>query len=484
MAFSADSVLKRHLTLRSVFIWAFLISLFALAVRQITNLDPDFWWHLKSGQYILQTRAIPHADPFSFSRAGSAWVAHEWLSEIIMYATFRLAGWAGLLVLFAATITTSLAIVYQRSEGRPFVAAFAVFLAALASAPLFGLRPQMFTFLFASILFALLDRYRQEGRRRLLWAVPPMMLLWVNLHAGFALGPALIVLFVIMAALERNWQRIKPLIATLIICIVVIPINPSGFRMFSYPFETLSSPAMQTLIQEWLSPDFHQFRFLPLAFLMLATFTAVILSPVRIRPGELFGLLVLSLAALRSGRNIPIYALYAAPILAEHSWDWINARDFKLKISSKPVTGVGIALNLLLVLLPTLVSVRRIVDFSRHEKTYEAQSLPAAAVDFVSEQHLPPPIFNDYNWGGYLIWRLYPDHKVFVDGRADLYGDAFIFDYLKTYKGDRDWQARLDNYGISTVLIEPDSALATLLRQQKEWRVAYEDKQAVVFTRK
>jgi hypothetical protein len=161
MAFSADSALKRHLTLRSVFIWAFLISLFALAVRQITNLDPDFWWHLKSGQYILQTRAIPHVDPFSFSRAGSPWVAHEWLSEIIMYATFRLAGWAGLVIIFAATITTSLAIVYQRSAGKPFVAAFAVFLAALASAPLFGLRPQMFTFLFASILFALLDRYRQ-----------------------------------------------------------------------------------------------------------------------------------------------------------------------------------------------------------------------------------------------------------------------------------------------------------------------------------
>jgi hypothetical protein len=484
MTFSDDSAFRRHLTLRRVFVWAFLLSLFALAVRQSTNLDSDFWWHLKSGQYMIQTRAIPHLDPFSFTRAGSPWIAHEWLSEVIMYGTFRLAGWAGLLILFAAVTTAALGISYQRSEGKPFSAGLAVFLAAMASAPLFGLRPQMFTFLLASIFLAVLDRYVQEGGRRILWLLPPSMLLWVNLHAGFALGPPLILLFVTIAALERNWQRIQPLITILVICVAVIPINPSGFRMFSYPFETLSSPAMQSLIQEWLSPDFHQFRFLPLAALMLATFAIVALSPDRVRLGELFALVVLSFAALRSGRHIPIFAIFAAPVFSKYLSRWISSQKGEfLRIRSRSPTGPVIILNVALILLPALVAARRIVDFTSHETLYEARRFPSTAVAVIGKEQLPGQIFNDYNWGGYLIWKLYPERKVFIDGRADVYGDSFVFDYLRTYQGDRLWRANLDGFGIRTVLIEPDSALATLLRQEKGWRTAFEDQQAVIFTR-
>ena len=482
MIFS-DSSFLRHLTLRRIFVWAFLLSLFSLAVRQSTSIDPDFWWHLKSGQYIIQSKAIPHVDPFSFTKGGSEWIAHEWLSEVIMYGTFRLAGWPGLLIFFSEVITAALGICYQRSDGKPFVAGLAVFLAAAASAPLFGLRPQMFTFLLASIFIAALDQYVRKGNRRILWTLPAGMLLWVNLHAGFALGPALILLFVIMALLDRNRERIRPLLIILVTCVAVIPINPNTIRMFSYPFETLSSPAMQAVIQEWLSPDFHQFRFILLAVLMLGTFAAIALSPERIRPGELFALMVLSLAALRSGRHIPIFALFAAPIFAKHLSQWLSSRSTKSVTGrTRSVTGAQIILNLALILLPAVTSAREIIDFVSHENGYEARRFPAAAVDFIGEQQLPGPIFNDYDWGGYLIWKFYPGRQVFIDGRADVYGDAFIYDYLKTYKGDRSWRTQLERFAIRTVLIEPNSALATLLRQEKGWRTAFEDQQAVVFT--
>src|SRR5678809_533985 len=208
---SKNSLLT-HLELRRVFVWAFLLSLFSVAVLQCSNIDWDFWWHLKAGQYIIESRSIPHVDPFSFTRAGEQWIAHEWLSEVIMYSVFHAGGWIGLFLLFGTTITAALGICYKRCEGKPFIAALAVFLVAAASSPLFGFRPQMFTLLFASLFIALLDGYTYHGQRRVIWLLPLLMLFWVNLHAGFALGPALILLFVAMAFLDREWKKIGPLL--------------------------------------------------------------------------------------------------------------------------------------------------------------------------------------------------------------------------------------------------------------------------------
>lgn len=448
------------------------------------SIDPDFWWHLKTGQYIVQTGIIPHLDPFSFTKGGAEWVSHEWLSEVVIYTTFRVTGWAGLFLLFGAAITVALGVCYWRSEGKPFVAGFATFLAALASAPLFGLRPQMFTFLFASVFIAVLERHLNENKQGLLWFLPLGMLVWVNLHAGFALGAALLVLFMAMAALERKWDRIKPLILTLGGCLAVIPFNPHGFRMFTYPLETLSSPAMQSLIQEWLSPDFHQFRFLPLAVLMLATFAAVALSPQRIKASELVALLVLSFAALRSGRHIPLFAIFAAPTLAKYLLRW-SASQTRLKFSLRPqpLTGARVIINLALLCLPAIVVIRQVVDFKAHQSLYESKRYPEAAVSVIKNQQLPGPIFNDYNWGGYLIWKLYPERRVFIDGRADVYSDSFLFDYMNTYNADPVWRAQFQRFGIQTVLIEPHSSLATLLRQEKGWRTVFEDSGAVLFAR-
>jgi hypothetical protein len=311
-----------------------------------------------------------------------------------------------------------------------------------------------------------------------------MMLLWVNLHAGFALGLALILLFVTMAAVDNEWNKLRTLLISFVICVAVIPINPNGFRLFIYPFETLLAPAMQSLIQEWLSPDFHQLRFLPLAALILATFSVIALSPVRARRGELLALVVLTLAALRSGRHIPIFALFAAPVFAKYFAHWLASQNKGLiTMRSATATGPKIVLTVALLLMPAFLSVQRIGDFISKKEVYEAQKFPMAAVDFIQREQVAGPIFNDYDWGGYLIWKFYPERKVFIDGRADVYGDAFIFEYLKAYGGDPDWRGELNRFGTQTVLIQPNSALATLLREDKGWSKLFEDQQAVVFTR-
>ena len=473
-----------HLELRRVFVWAFLLSLFSLAVLQCSNIDWDFWWHMKAGQYIIESRSIPHIDPFSFTRVGDEWIAHEWLSEVIMYSVFHSGGWIGLFLLFGTTITAALGICYKRCEGKPFLAALAVFLVAAASSPLFGFRPQMFTLLFASLFIAILDGYTYRGQRFVIWLLPLLMLFWVNLHAGFALGPALILLFVAMAVLDGKRENVGPLILIFAVCVAVIPLNPNGFRMFSYPFETLSASSMQNFIQEWLSPDFHQLRFLPLAVLMIATFSAMALSPTRPRPGELFALSALTFAALRSGRHIPIFAIFAAPLFAKYFAQWLRAQtNSPITLRSATATVPKIILTLAILFLPAFLIVKRIAHFNSNVATYEAQKFPVAAVDFIERTGIAGPIFNDYNWGGYLIWKLYPERKVFIDGRADVYGDNFIFNYVRTYGGERGWRDELDRFGIKIVLIQPSSALTTLLREDKGWRTVFEDQEAVVFAR-
>jgi hypothetical protein len=268
--------------------------------------------------------------------------------------------------------------------------------------------------------------------------------------------------------------------------VLVVPLNPNGMRLFTYPFETLSSSVMQEHIEEWFSPDFHQTRFLPLAVLMFATFSALAISIKRVRASELLMLCATGYAILRSGRHLPIFAFAAVPLLAEHASVWIKSQDWALalftpeKIISKQQARLRFAV-LLLALGLSMMNVRQVV--ARQSQT-EAKHFPSAAVEFIRAQNLPDPIFNWYDWGGYLIWKLYPERRVYIDGRADVYGDAFIEEFLRASKGQGDWREPLTRYGIRTVIVKPDSPLVSLLTNEDGWSKVFEDSQAVVLTQR
>ncbi|HEU4835099.1 MAG TPA: hypothetical protein VFS90_11810, partial [Pyrinomonadaceae bacterium] len=345
------------LTFRRVFPIVLLAMVFVLAVRQSASIDPDLWWHLKAGQQIIDTRSIPHTDDYSFTKQGSEWVAHEWLSEVIMEAIYRLTGLVGLVTIFSLIIVLALWLVYRRCDGKPYAAGIAILLAAAASSPLFGVRPQMLTLLLASIYIVLLERF---DPKRLWWLVP-LMLLWVNLHAGWALGLALIGLYIVRAVLDGDWREVKPLLIVLVVCTAVVPLNPNGFRMFSYPYETLTSASMAAFIQEWASPDFHKITYLPLAVLLLSTFGAMALSPERARPGEIFLVLITALGALRSVRHIPIFSLFAAPVFAKHLWAIAKARGWDKSLSGAETrpNAIKLLINVVLLLAPLALGVSR-----------------------------------------------------------------------------------------------------------------------------
>jgi len=477
---------------RRVAVAALLVLLFAGAMRQLRIFDPDLWWHLRTGQTIIETKSIPCSDIFSYTNPGREWVAHEWLSEIFIHAVYRVSSSGGMVIVFALVITLAFWVTYLRCETPPLIAGAALIVGALASMPTWGVRPQMLTLLLSSIFLFVLGNYtRGNGTGRLWWLVP-LTALWANLHGGFVLGLVLIFLTGVGAALDvlaeveqgtSLWRRLRPLCFVLTGCVLAGLLTPHGLRLYSYPLETIASHAQQTYIAEWRSPNFQQSTFLPLAFLILATFSALALSPKRVRLSELLLLTAMCYMALRSGRHIPFLSLVAVPLLAEHTLLWAETHRWgrTLAAPERPSSGTQIIPNVVLLLLPTALAIIITSQVVTDLPTTEATDVPVAAVDYVQSHQIKGPIYNTYSWGGYLIWRLYPEHRVYIDGRADVYGDNFFDEFVKIYRGVEGWREPFDRYGVRTVLIEPRSSLATSLRQQSEWEKVFEDDKSVVF---
>src|SRR6266851_2032591 len=354
----------RMLSTSRVFVVALMLGLFGLTARGMR--DPDFWWHLRTGQHIAQTHSVPHLDFYSFTNAGKQWITHEWLSELIFYGVYRATGFGGLIILFGLVIGGAFALTYFRSPARPYIAGLSVVLAALATAPLWGVRPQMFSLLLPSIFLFVLypPAPTPEVRSKNIWWLVPSTLLWANLHAGYAVGLALIALVIVAwlldgvigsAPRDEALRAVRLLAILLLLCTLVVIFNPNGTHLYSYPFQTLHSRAMQTYIVEWASPDFHLIRFQPFLLLVLATFGTLALSPRRERPGTLLLLIATAYAGMRSSRHIFIFALVAAPLLAKYASAWLSEKKWaqwmntpeKVPTRSKAMLNAALVLGMI-----------------------------------------------------------------------------------------------------------------------------------------
>ncbi|HTX92413.1 MAG TPA: hypothetical protein VMC09_14475 [Anaerolineales bacterium] len=481
-----------RLTIRQLFVFLLFIGIFLMTLRPIA--DPDFWWHLRTGELIVQTRAIPHIDPFSFTKTGTPWVAHEWLTELIIYGLYRLGGYALLILVFSIVITGAFLLTYLRtpSPARPYIAGFCLLLGALSTAPTWGVRPQMLSLLITSIFLYFLDVYiKQQKIKTLIW-LPLITVVWVNLHAGYLLGLAVVAIYIAGWAIDilrtlivekrgpykQELYPILNLCAALALCIPAALANPNGYRILLYPFETLTSPSMAQFIQEWFSPDFHQIIWQPLAVLILALIGAGMLGRKSLSPTKILLVVAFGYLALRSMRNVPLFAIVAAPVLAEQIDSLIHLSAGTGELP-RPIRWFAGALLVLVLMITGL----RFIQVARQQIKTEADAYPKQAVDWIAQNKPAGNLYDTYAWGGYLIWRLYPDYRVFIDGRADVYGDKFIYDYINIYRGQPGWDASLAAAEVNLVLIEPDSGLANAIEQSSGWRIAYQDKLSIVFER-
>ncbi len=477
---------------RKVLAVALLIAIFTMSARETS--DPDLWWHLATGRYIVETRSIPHHDVFSYTVAGRPWVTHEWLTDVVMFLLYRLGGLTALLVAACVVITATFALVYLNCEARPHLAVFAVLLSALASAVTWGPRPQMLNALMAALFFLLLRRYR-EGARLMPWLFPPLIALWVNLHSGFFLGLTILALFIAgelasnllnhRAAHTLSYAQLRLSGIVLALCVVAALLNPNTCKMLWYPFETLGSKAMQQYIQEWASPDFHRKEFWPFAALLLGGAGTIAFSR---RRRDLTGLMFffgLGLAGLVSARHIPLFAVVAAPTLSRYAAQVRIGRlrwDLRQLPPPRSPTTPMVVVNWTLIVAFALASGGWVIKGAVDNLDIEVRRYPVTALEYIDAHGLADGrMYNSYNWGGYLLWRGYP---VFIDGRADVYMDEFINYYLLAYRVRADWRRPLDEYNVDYVLIESDASLATLLEADVGWKRVYRDDIAVIFCRR
>jgi len=478
----------RQLTIeRTAAVVVFLL-LFALAVR--IPADSDMYWHIASGEYTL-TQGFIRADPFSFTKAGVAWINHSWGAQLVLYIVWTAAGSAGLALYTAALATAGMYFVYRTSSGSVYLRAFALVLGASTAAVFWSPRPQMFSFVFSAFVLYLLRDYTLRGKDRLWWIVP-LMVMWVNLHAGFSIGFILLSVYIageaaaaVFAGESRSlhWGRVRRLALVTLAAVPALAINPYGLQIYAVPFQTLGIGALQEYIQEWNSPNFHERHTWPFIALLLAVLGAVGAGSRRLRWTDYALLSVTIFMSLTAGRNMALFAVAATPVLTDHLDTALAERGWALR-SIQRATPRMARLNLLILILVAAGSLLKIVLVldAKTVRDAQAQFLPLDAVGYIQIAQPAGPIFNSYNWGGYLIFAL-PDYPVFTDGRTDLYGDAFLTEYLAAATGGARWREILDRFSIQLVLIESTSGLARALRETPSWTLAYEDALAVVFTR-
>jgi len=464
---------------------------FFFASRPIN--DGDFWFHLKTGEYIFQYGSIPRMELFSFTHYGRPWIAHGWLSGTIFYAIYSRLGFNSLIFIFAILAALAFWIVYRRSDSHPFIGGFATLLGIVTVLPTIGVRPRVFTLLLASVFLALLTRYARRGEGRAIWWLVPLMTLWVNLHGGFLIGLALIALTIIGIPLDAwvagekirpLWPRLRTLGIVLLGGLLASLLNPYGIRIYTFVFGVLQSSVFQELISDWLSPNFHQSTSRPLLLLILLTIAAFGLSPKRVRPSDLLLFLATLYATLKAQRNRAIFALVAVPLLADYSQNWLASTRFGKLFGQTQSSGAARRLLLLslILLLPLVASAVKLKSTVYAPLKQEMAQVPLKAVEYLKERKITGNTFTHPNiWGGYLIWAL-PSNPVYIDGR-DVYPEEFVKEYVDITTGVTDWRGPFDRQGVRIVIVKPKSVLGRELKDSPDWQQVFQDDMAVVFSR-
>lgn len=431
--------------------------------------DGDTGWHLAAGDWILAHRAVPRADPFSFTFAGRPWAAHEWLAEAIMAAAFAAGSWNALALLFAGLVAGTL-LVIGRSIGQQLAPAkllVALALVAAAFAPTALARPHVMGWLLLAVWLDLLLRARRAER-----APPPaaalLMLVWANLHASFLFGLALAGGLALEAVLARARPAVVRGWATFgLLALAVAVVTPQGPDGLLFPIR-LSAMRTLPLIDEWRPTRFADQP----AFALLVGVGLYVIVTRRVRVPLVRVLIVGAtlVLALAHARHQAIFAIVATMLLAGPIGRAM-AGDRPLAGPARHLPGALFACAL----------VAAIVRLALPAVEHDGANNPVATLD-----RLPPalrgrPVFNGYAFGGPLIRR---GIAPFIDGRADMYGDAFVEDYGRIESGDMvAFRRAVARYGIGWTILPPAARLVAALDRKPGWRRLRTDRWAVVHVR-
>ncbi len=450
-----------------------------ICVRAACVIDLDIWWHLRTGEWMLLHHAVPHVDLYSGALAGRPWLAYSWLFELLTVKLFQWLGLAGIVAYSSAmvlAITVALFHMVRRLQGDFTLAVLLTFAAVYSMGRLYTPRPWLFTILFFILEMDILIEARKTGRVRELAWLPVIFALWANVHIQFVDGLFVLGLAWVEAVVALWWKgaetRLRPAWMGLALAAGLLGtlLNPYGWRIYQAAFDLATQGGALNLVTELQAMPF---RGLPdFLILLLALGSAAALARRRrFQPFETALLAFAAVLSFRSQRDIWVMATVAAAILASTITGSRRA-EFRLP---KWATAVAVLAAGLAVLAGS-----RVMGVNNAQlDTQLAKNLPVSAVEAVRAKGYAGPLFNNYDWGGYLIWAL--RMPVSVDGRAAFYGDKNLDRSAATWNAQPDWasDAQLTSAG---VVIGPVKApLTQLLRMDPRFHLVYEDKLAAVF---
>ncbi len=469
--------------------WPLIVALLALAraLAQPDALlhDPDTYLHITAGRWMLAHHALPLRDPFSYTVAGARWVAHEWLAEIVLAAVYRAAGWNGLVLLTIACFAASLALLtrFVLRWAEPFSALIVVALAAAMVEPHLLARPHMLAMPLLVLWSGSLFQARDTGSAPPLRLLP-VMALWANLHDSFMFGLLLAFYLAAEAVLagpcRQREARRWGLFAALTLAAALA--TPNGIAGLIQPFRLMAMPALQSSFIEWRSPNFEDFQ--PLEIMLFGLVALGLTIGVKAPPSRVLILVGLCHMALAHTRHADLLALVGPLAVAGSLGPQLAA-----KIRSAPPSGISraaarlaepaaapaTALTFAVALTLTLPLLLRPIVRTEDRVT------PASALAAAARMGLTGHVFNSEGFGGYLVFRGVP---AFIDGRIELYGNAFLARYLDAISGNsRVLGDLLSRWNISWALLEPQQGAVASLDHLPGWRRTYSDTRSVIFVR-
>jgi hypothetical protein len=501
-------------------LFAALLGLLVLTPLSIRLLgDAGIGWHIRAGQQILATHAIPRVDSFSSTMKGQPWFAWEWAYDVLVGWLERWAGLNGVVGFTALIIAAVFAVTFRglvRRGTNAFVTLALVLLAASASMIHFLARPHVVSWLFTLGWLWILELSEsnervERGTTRVLWLLPLLMLIWVNVHGGFLVGFVLLGIY----GIGTVWQwfvlrddklddfllklkarnRVNQIVLVTVASALTTLANPYGWKLHVHIFHYLSNRFLMDHIDEFQSPNFHGVAQRCFAVLLLVTFAALAAKRRTLRLQE--GLIVLFavFSGLYASRNIPVSSLLLVmvigPILSEALATLASRRGVRSLASHSGRMGkIESSLRGHLWAVAAVIVVGFIAAHGGRlgakqlmDVHFDGRRFPVEAVTFLERSNGGRSVLGPDYWGGYLTYRLYPKNLVAVDDRHDLYGEAFLKSYLKMIHAEPGWEDFLREHDIQCVLVPKGSALANILALTNGWKAIYSDDVAIVFAR-
>ncbi|MDZ4184069.1 MAG: hypothetical protein U1D97_03695 [Desulfuromonadales bacterium] len=482
------------------FLWffgsSFVLFLFLYAIRPV--FDPDFWWHLKTGEFMLQTGGLLHSDPFTFTGDGvvsareSIILKGYWLWEVTAYALYSVLGFYGIFLLNFLTVAAMAGVVVQQMRRQHLNPALIILLTTLGFF-LFGStyaleRPQVISFLFGALLLVQLARVPEGGR--LGWPLPLLMMLWANLHGGFVVGDIVLLCFAGGAVIEyrQDLQRLRQILFWIAVGIGASLLNPNGPLVFGELF-TFQNSALMNAVNEYQSTwvRFQKGTWsVAILWLLIALYGVGVAMARRFYWPELVVFLFLAYFSAAYTRNVGFFAVAMLPAVACSLQQGINRGQWRLPS----------LISLLVMFFCTIFVLW--LSFGLWQNRQGAGPVrsiyPEKAIAFLHESGLQGRMFNSYEYGGYLLWRLAPQIKVFIDGRGM---EATVFDEWKKLSmasrllvsGRPEYEVLLEKYAIDYVIqpiYDGDGHVQPLMKAllpKAEWVPIYLDTYVYILAR-